>query len=195
MNSENREIEVKLPVSSAEALIPRILELGGVCELPMQLERNLRFDTPKGELSENEQVLRLRASGERAILTFKSDRNSTDGLADREEIETDVSDFDKAQLILERLGYGVFFIYEKYRAIYSLDGTGIFVDHTPIGDFIEIEGPDEETIRHSAEKLGLDWSSRSGIGYKTLFNRWKEKSGFKGRDMTFRDIIEPEDHA
>ena len=186
MKEDNREIEAKFPIASTEACLPKIMEAGAVCEQPMQFERNLRFDTENGSLTQNAQVLRLRDNGGTTVLTYKSDKNSSTALADREEIETIVEDFERTRLILERLGYEVCFIYEKYRAVYSLGRTGIFVDHTPIGDFIEIEGPDEETIRMTAEKIGLSWETRSGKGYRALFSKWKQESNYPGRDMVFK---------
>ena len=187
MKEDNREIEAKFPVASIDHYLMKIREIGAVCEQQMQFERNLRFDDQNGRLSQTAQVLRLRDNGGTSILTYKSDKNSSSGLADREEIETEVVDFERTRLILERLGFTVDFIYEKYRAIYSLAGTGIFLDRTPIGDFIEIEGPDEETIRLTAEKIGLDWETRSGKSYRALFRKWKAGTDYPGRDMIFSE--------
>lgn len=192
MKDDNREIEAKFPVRSVEEILPKITAAGAVCEQAVRFERNLRFDDGKENLSKTNQVLRLRDNGGTAVLTYKSDRNSSDTMADREEIETVVEDFDRTRMILERLGFRTVFIYEKYRSIYTLGPAGIFVDHTPIGDFVEIEGPDEETIRRTAESIGLDWETRSGTGYRGLFKKWKKDSGFPGRDMTFSDITGPE---
>ncbi len=192
MNTDNREIETKFPVDSAEGFTAKITALGARCEQETQFERNLRFDSRNGELSETKRVLRLRDNGGTAVLTFKADNSSSEGLADREEIETVVADFDRTRLILERLGFDVCFIYEKYRSIYSLNDTGIFLDRTPIGDFIEIEGPDEETIRQTALQIGLSWETRIGQGYRALFKIWKEQNSFEGRDMTFADIVRTE---
>lgn len=188
MKDNNREIEVKFSIPSAEGLVPAVLTAGAVCEQPMQFERNLRFDDENGNLKKNKQVLRLRDNGGTAILTYKSDKNSSDGLADREEIETHVEDFERTRLILERLGYKIVFIYEKYRSIYSLRDTSIFIDHTPIGDFVEIEGPDEEAIRQTAEQIGLIWELRSGKGYWAVFKSWKNQNAYPGRDMVFAEI-------
>ena len=185
---DNRETEVKFSVPSAETIRLAAEEVGAVCVQEARLERNLRFDDAQKSLCKNNQVLRLRDNGGTAVLTFKSDRFSNEKLADREEIETVVEDFGRTRLILERLGYGIFFIYEKLRSIYSLDGTEIFFDHTPIGDFVEIEGPDEDKIRGTAEKIGLCWESRSGKGYRAVFNKWKKETGYPGRDMTFDGI-------
>ena len=185
MSENNREIEVKFQISSVEEILPVILETGAVCEQETRLERNLRWDSPEGTLTKTHQVLRLRENGGTSVLTYKAERKNNEGIADREEIETVVSNFANTRLILERLGYTVVFIYEKYRSIYSLNDTGLFVDHTPIGDYIEIEGPSGEAIRRSAELLGLDWEKRISKGYRVLFESWKNQTGYAGRDMVF----------
>lgn len=195
MKEDNREIEAKFAVHSAEEMLPVLEKLGAVCEQPRQFERNLRFDDGQESLSAGKCVLRLRDNGGTAVLTYKSDKNSSDGLADREEIETVVEDFDRTKLILEKLGYEVFFIYEKYRSIYSLNGCGIFLDHTPIGDFVEIEGCDEETICRTAGMIGLDPDTRIGQGYRALFTKWKNDTGYPGRDMIFSGPPSTEDPA
>ena len=185
MSEKNREIEVKFQINSVEEMLPIILETGAVCEQETLLERNLRWDSPEGTLTKTHQVLRLRENGGTSVLTYKAERQNDQGIADREEIETVVSSFDNTKLILERLGYTVVFIYEKYRSIYSLNDTGLFVDHTPIGDYIEIEGPSGESIRRSAELLRLDWEKRISKGYRALFEFWKNETGYTGRDMVF----------
>ena len=187
MSQDNRELEVKFAVRSVEDVLPRIHSLEAVCEQPTQFESNIRWDDHEGTLTNNHQVLRLRNNGGTAVLTYKAENKNDKRLADREEIETVVTNFENTKLILERLGYQIVFIYEKYRSIYRLNETGIFADHTPIGDFIEIEGPDEEAIRRSAEMLGLDWEERISKGDRILFAEWKQRTAFPGRDMIFTE--------
>ena len=187
MNENNRELEVKFAVRSVEDVLPRIYSLEAACEQQTQFESNIRWDDPEGTLTNNHQVLRLRNNGGTAVLTYKAENKNDKRLADREEIETVVTNYENTRLILERLGYQVVFIYDKFRSIYRLNDTGIFADHTPIGDFIEIEGPDEEAIRRSAELLGLDWEERIERGYRALFAEWKQRTAFPGRDMIFTE--------
>ena len=185
MNSIYREIEVKFAISSVEEILRVVLEKGAVCEQETLFERNLRWDSTDETLTKTHQVLRLRDNGGVSVLTYKSGKQNEKGLADREEIETVVSNFENTRLILERLGYKIVFIYEKYRSIYRLNDTELFLDHTPIGDYIEIEGPDGEAIRRSAELLGLNWEDRISKGYMNLFSKWKKQTGYPGRDMIF----------
>ena len=184
-NPENRELEAKFEITSAENMKQIILDAAAIPEQETRLERNLRWDDADGTLTKTGQVLRLRDNGGTAVLTYKAEHQNDKGIADREEIETVVSDFENTRLILERLGYEIVFIYEKYRSIYRLEDTGLFLDHTPIGDYLEIEGPDDLAIRRSAERLGLNWEKRISKGYRNLFNTWKKQTGFPGRDMTF----------
>ena len=186
MNIDNHEIEVKFKISSTQEILEKIHALGAVCDQDEQFERNLRWDDKDGTLEKTHQVLRLRDNGGVAVLTYKAEKQNHQGIAEREEIETVVSDFENTRLILERLGYQIDFIYEKYRGIYTLNDTQLFVDHTPIGDYIEIEGPDADAIRKSAELLGLDWEKRISKGYRNLFKHWKKETGFPGRDMVFQ---------
>ena len=182
---ENREIEVKFAISSVGEILPVILDKGAVLEQETRFEQNLRWDDKHGTLTKTHQVLRLRDNGGIAILTYKAEKLNTEGIADREEIETVVENFGNTRLILERLGYEIVFVYEKYRSIYRLNDTGLFIDHTPIGDYIEIEGPDAAAIKNSAELLGLNWDDRISQGYRALFKKWKKETGFQGRDMVF----------
>lgn len=191
--TDNREIEVKFAITSAEEMLQIILGKGAVCEQETRFERNLRWDDPNETLTKTHRVLRLRDNGGTSVLTYKSEKQNDKGIADREEIETIVSDFSNTRLILERLGYQIVFIYEKYRSIYSFNGTGLFLDHTPIGDYIEIEGPSGDAIRSTAELLGLNWEDRISKGYRNLFVKWKEQTGFTGRDMTFSEETEKQE--
>lgn len=185
MNRDNREIEVKFKISSVEEMLGIILNSGAVLEQETRFERNLRWDDADETLTKTHQVLRLRDNGGTSVLTYKSEKQNDRGIAEREEIETVVTDFENTRLILERLGYKIVFIYEKYRSIYRLDDTELFLDHTPIGDYIEIEGPDDPAIRRSAERLGLNWEDRISKGYRNLFKKWKKLTDYPGRDMTF----------
>ena len=185
MNMDNREIEVKFKISSTEEMLKIILNTGAVLEQETRFEKNLRWDDAEETLTKTHQVLRLRDNGGTSVLTYKAEKQNNKGIADREEIETVVTDFDNTRLILERLGYKIVFIYEKYRSIYRLGDTQLFLDHTPIGDYIEIEGPDDLAIRRAAERLGLNWDDRISKGYRNLFKTWKKQTEFPGRDMTF----------
>jgi adenylate cyclase class 2 len=58
----------------------------------------------------------------------------------------------------------------------------------PIGDFLEIEGPDGKSIRQAANELGLDWEKRILDSYTMLFEHARASLGFKFRDMSFENF-------
>ena len=66
----NEEIEVKFFVQSLPAVLARLERLGASVTLPRVFERNLRFDTPGGELRQAQRVLRLRQDAA-VRLTYK----------------------------------------------------------------------------------------------------------------------------
>ncbi len=118
------------------------------------LNPNLRFDYPDGSLSANKQVLRLRRDTD-IIITYKGPAQINQPVSVREEIEIQVDDHERAKHLLEALGYVVYMEYEKYRTTYTYNDVIIVVDELPIGDFIEIEGPNASAIHSMAELLGL----------------------------------------
>ncbi|MHC1773614.1 MAG: class IV adenylate cyclase [Flexilinea sp.] len=187
-HSANLEIEAKFPLESAADFLCVIEGMRLPCIQRDFRELNLRFDTPDRRLSKTHQVLRLRKDDESIILTYKGSETKTKKIAIREEIETRVSDYDQMKLILQNLGYEEFFIYEKIRSTYRLGETLLMIDHTPVGDFLEIEGPNEKLIKSSAKKLGVDWKTRTSKGYQKLFIEWAEAVHYKGRDMLFAEV-------
>lgn len=184
----NLEIEAKFPLENAADFLLVIERMGLLCIQKGFHELNLRFDTKDRRLSDAHQVLRLRKDDDSIILTYKGSKQGQKKIAIREEIETGVSDFDQMTLILQSLGYEVIFVYEKIRSIYRLDDTLLMIDHTPIGDYLEIEGSNEKAIRAAAEKLGVDWKTRTSKSYQKLFLEWADFVHFEGRDMLFNAI-------
>jgi adenylate cyclase, class 2 len=181
---ENQEIEIKFYVHDLSAIEARLFANGAQLVQGRVLETNLRFDKPSQELEKSARVLRLRRDTE-ARLTYKGPAESLDGVRKREEIEFIVSDFRKARQLLEALGYQVSMIYEKYRRLYDLLGTHVALDEMPYGNFVEIEGPDVETIQAVNSLLGLNWDVCVPFSYSALFDQLKLQFNLDFRDLTF----------
>ena len=64
----------------------------------------------------------------------------------------------------------------------------ITFDEMPYGLFLEIEGPDVESIQECANKLNLTWEARLSESYLTLFYRLKNALNLKFRDLTFENF-------
>jgi len=173
------EIEVKIEVDDLKKIKQRILKLGFWVIAPYAFEHNILFDTKDERLRKNKLLLRLRKVDDKYIVTFKHPPGQSLDASHykiRAEKEIEVSDYETVKSIFSGLGFKVFFIYEKYREIFDNGNVKIMMDHTPIGDFIEIEG-DAEGIDKTAAQLGYSKSDYITDNYRTLFKK-KNKTGF-----------------
>jgi adenylate cyclase class 2 len=200
---KDQEQEVKFLLSDPSALQTRLENSGAQLVQARVHEFNLRFDTPDHELSAGERVLRLRQDTE-ARLTYKGPSDLESGVNIRQEIEFRVDDFAAARRLFEALGYQVEFIYEKYRAVYSLGldsldlavksdgdepGALLFtLDRLPFGDFAEIEGPGRAAIKAGAEQMVLNWQARILHSYAAMFKDLKSELKLEFRDLTFANF-------
>jgi adenylate cyclase class 2 len=187
MSSADRELEVKYHVNDLSRCQERLQDLGAVLVKPRILERNLRFDTPGGELTKKEQVLRLRQD-DAAKVTYKGPSMDEQGARLRQEYEFSVSDFQAAKKLFEALGFHVFMLYEKFRTTYRFEGVEIVLDEMPYGEFLEIEGPDAEGITAVSRSLGLDWERRVMESYTLIFTHLRAHYGWNFHDLSFANF-------
>jgi len=182
----HREIEIKFRVTNPGELSRKLRAAGFRLQTSPTHEMNTLYDLPGQVLRNRKELLRLRQYGKSWKLTHKSggkiSRHSS-----RTELETGVSEGEMMDLILRALGYSPSFRYEKFRAEWT-DGKGqVVVDHTPIGDFCEIEGK-ARWIDATAKKLGVQTEAYITKNYATLFAEWKEESGSVAEEMTFKAV-------
>jgi adenylate cyclase, class 2 len=115
----------------------------------------------------------------------------------REEIEMEVTDAAKLRAIFEGLGMNGWFRYEKYRTTFRLPaskawarGLLIELDETPIGTFVELEGPAAAIDRAAAE---LGYSKRDYVlkNYLSLYVEDCRRRGEQPLHMVFRERSTP----
>jgi adenylate cyclase class 2 len=184
--NELTENEIKLFCPDLEAVAQRLRAAGANVKTPRVFERNVRYENEGKTLSPNGIVVRLRQDN-RTRLTYKDPATVTDGIMERLEAEVDVSDFDTMELILGKLGYAPYMIYEKYRTTYTLNGAEIVLDEMPYGNFIEIEG-DTAVIEQLIALLDLGGAPRYGQSYTSLFDRVREHLKLDFTDLTFENF-------
>lgn len=179
------EVEIKFIVKDLAALEEKLRVLGFHLQTPRTHELNTLYDTAKGELRKSGQLLRLRQYGDTWTLTHKA--KGRQGIhKSRVETETRVANGENMHAILLALGYQPSFRYEKFRAEWT-DGKGhVVLDHTPIGDLAEIEGP-PEWIDRTAERLGVARNHYITKNYAELFQEWKGRTGSPAQAMTFAE--------
>jgi adenylate cyclase class 2 len=159
------------------------------------LESDQVFDRASSELRGADQLLRLRRSGARSTVTYKGPA-TRERHKSREEIEFDVSDASAFELVLDRLGYTPRFRYEKYRTKFAVQSpqTGIItIDETPIGVFLELEGP-ADWIDRTAAQLGFPPSEYCTASYAALYREYQRIHPDAPPNMVFgtgdrRDLV------
>ncbi|MEJ2009315.1 MAG: class IV adenylate cyclase [Acidobacteriota bacterium] len=186
-----RETEIKLKVDDPRALKLRLKECGFVVVERRYFESNIVFDFRDSHLRKAHSLLRLRTKGSRYILTFKGPPHASNSYKIRTEIETEVDDGDALQQILEAVGLRSAFRYEKYRTAYAEKGLCktadrplLVYDETPIGAYIELEGP-ERWIDRQARRLGYQKEDYLRESYAALYWRQCRRNGVKPKDMVF----------
>jgi len=184
MSTNHQEIESKFYVRDLPPIENRLLDLGATCRVPRGFEYNLRYDDPEGSLQRERKVLRLRQFDD-TRLTFKGPGKNIGGALSRTEIELVVDNFENAKLFLAGLGYQTVMIYEKYRAIYELDGALITLDELPYGRFVEIEAGGLEEITSLARKLGLNPQTAIPASYQGLFEQLRKSKNLSIQHLTF----------
>ena len=98
--------------------------------------------------------IRLRTNGEKTTLTIKN--VVTSKIDGTQELEITVDDFEKANLILNELGYQAKGYQENRRVQYSYKGCEIDIDYWPmIPTYLEIEGDSEEVVYEVLKDLGF----------------------------------------
>jgi len=178
------EIEIKLPASDLEAVRARLRDGGATLEAAEHDEVDDLYDDRERRLSASGRALRLRRSGDRAMLTYKGPARFQAGAKIREEREAGVSDPEEVSAILERLGFERRFRYEKRREEWRWEGCVIALDATPIGTFVEIEG-DPAAIRHVVGRLELDPSEAIPYSYAELYVRRRKEQPSLPLDMVW----------
>jgi len=152
------EIEAKLKVDSLQEIERKLAELGAEFQQE-QLQTDYHFDDADSQLTKADRCLRLRrqmvADNESFFLTYKG-AGEKSNFKKRQEIEIEIRDADSAQKLLSALGYEKVLVVEKKRRLWQLGDCKITLDRLPLlGDFVEIEGPDDEKIADARRSLGL----------------------------------------
>lgn len=204
-----KEREIKLRIVDVAALRRDLKKLGARMVSKRMHEHNLIFDTPAFALAKREQLLRIRAESPasprssasrpatRFLLTFKEPVATATANKEaehhkvREETELEISAPQKLQKILEKLGLRPWFHYEKFRTTYRLPAAQawakallIELDETPIGAFLELEGP-AKAIDRAAQALGFQQRDYILSNYLVLYREYCSQHKKEPRHMLF----------
>ncbi len=178
------EIEIKLRVPDPAAIPPLLRKIGATEIHPREFEDNQLYDFPNFSLKMNQSMLRVRHQERESTLTYKEAPRVEGGAKVRDEMEVTVSSSETMIAILSHLGMRPLFRYQKYRAAYQYSGLMITLDETPIGVFLELEGP-KHLIDEVAARLGYKMTDYISKSYLSLYQEHLKSRGLPLKDMLF----------
>ena len=186
MAEEHTEREVKLAYDSPTEARQAVVAAGAVPLRPRRLQNDCLLDRDLKPLGDRMCTLRFRLDGDLAYFTFKGTPQLGTTKV-REELETLVDDGKTLLKILERLGFRVWFSYQKYREEFRQGSLVIAVDESPIGTFIELEG-NEEDILAMTTNLGRCQTDFLLDSYLALFRQHCAETGSSAVNMLFDEL-------
>ena len=184
-----RETEIKLAVPDVRTARSLLRSAGFRVSKRRVFEKNTVFDTPELSLRRAATLLRVRQAGGAVTLTYKGPPD-VGRHKSREELELEISDARAMSAIIERIGLGPVFRYEKFRTEYRQPGhLGIAtLDETPVGVYLELEGT-PQWIDRAARKLGFAEKDYITASYARLYLEWCEWHRVRPSDMVFSDRV------
>lgn len=208
------EIEIKLRIEDVAAIRRRLKQIGARQIVQRTFESNTLYDSPQNDFRRRGRLLRLRIEestrsngqspkGESAaVLTYKAPPRTLGQLGsaiqqlpfrrhfkvrDEYEVSLPSADAQEMDTILHSLGVRPVFRYEKVRTTYALPkvrGLKIELDETPIGPYLELEGP-VKGIHLAARLLGFAKTDYLKATYGALYLADCRRRGLKPGDMIF----------
>ena len=185
-----REVEIKLPFDSPSHARERLADLGAVERKPRYFEDNTVFDREDHSLKRAGMVLHVRTTGKASLLTLKTPVEGRHRHKVRNEDETSVGDAEATARLFEHLGFRRYWRYQKYRTVYALGDLVICVDETPLGCFVELEGPPEQ-IDRAARRLGFAPEHYVRESYPELQEREAARRGVPVGDLLLEPARDP----
>ncbi len=179
------EVEVKIAVPDLPALTRRLTRVGFAISTSRIFEQNIVLDDPDGSIKASNRLLRVRQAGDLITVTYKG--REIDGIHKRrEEREFHANNLDECLAVFAGIGLRPAYRYEKYRTEFARDGQPghAVVDETPIGVYMELEGP-PEWIDQAARDLGFSPVDYILLSYMRLYAAWCEARGLAQKDMLF----------
>ena len=167
------EFETQILEINAKEIAEKLRKLGAKEEKEI-LQKRWVYDIKCLSATESSkgEWIRLRQAGEKCAITYKNKAGS--GMSETEEIEVNVSDFDKMAKIFSKMkGFEGQYYQENKRHKFVLNKTEYTLDTWPkIPTFLEIEGESEEKVHEGLKLLGLEDKVHAHYGLLTIYKKY-----------------------
>jgi adenylate cyclase, class 2 len=184
MSRSSREVEVKLGFDTVDRALAAIAALGAQRMSQRAFEDNIVYDRAVDPLAGAGKLLRLRRVAGRSIVTFKEPVLGEHAHKVRAEAEIVIDDPAEFERIVTGLGFVPVYRYQKYRTEFRLGDLHLLLDETPIGCFVELEGP-PEAIDRAALALGRSPGDYIVETYHEIQDRLARDRGIEPGDLVF----------
>ncbi|MFD4438373.1 class IV adenylate cyclase [Nocardia sp. NPDC058519] len=181
------EYEATFLAIDVQEVKAKLAALGAIQAFPRTLLTRKIFD---GDALPTGAWVRLRDEGMQTTLTLKhvTDSTTIDGTT---EIETVVGDLDSMAEFLVTIGLREVRYQENYREEWRLGDIVFDLDTWPdLPTLLEIEGPDESSVRQAAADLGLDYSQAKFGSVDTIYRVETGRDILAEPTLLFKDFGE-----
>ncbi len=151
-----KEIEVKLTYEDKDKVIERLKEIDAIFREKYLLEDHY-FSLTGTDMSNTNDLLRIRKKGNHQELTFKGKCETEGNIWERIELNTDIGSAETVLKIFEHLKLNNLSTNKSFREFWDIkDVEIVFSDITYPAEikFIEIEGPTKEKVQGVLDLLG-----------------------------------------
>ncbi|MFA5185046.1 MAG: CYTH domain-containing protein [Patescibacteria group bacterium] len=163
------EYEATFPNVDKDDIRGKLKSVGAELIKPEFMQRRHVFKFPKGHEIPGG-WLRVRDESDKITLSLKVVNG--DKIEDQKEICLKVDDYKNAVELLKTMGCEVKAFQESKRELWKLDGCDVTIDEWPfLEPYVEVEGPDEATVKAASEKLGFDYSTAVFGAVDLLYNK------------------------
>ena len=173
-----KEIELKILNINIEEITKKLLKIGAK-KVGENLIIEKHFDFPDKRISKNKESFRLRKFGSKTELTYKHSLIKDKNFKIHEETETEVSNYDEMEKIIEKLGLKRVKYKEKKRISFKLEKLKIEIDKYPsIPAYLEIEGSKKE-IENLLKRLGYKLSQTTNMNATSVLKYYNVNPNFQ----------------
>jgi adenylate cyclase class 2 len=173
-----QEIEVRFLKTTPKQLAEKLEKFHAVDKGEMLLEEVIFYDQDQKWRDEHKFV-RIRKSGDTVTMTYKHNTGQT--IDSMEEIEVQINDFSGGIQIIEATGLQIVRRQQKRRHTFIFGEVTLDFDTWPgLPTYLELEGPDENSLQKAASSLGLDWKDVVTLDARSII---EQIYGIPVRDM------------
>ena len=151
----NKEIEATFLSINKDMVREKLKNTGFILKNPEYLMRRKTFDFSDVAPGKNKWG-RVRQEADKVTMTIKEILGK--GINDTYELELIVNDFNTAVSFFEACNIHAKAFQENKREAWVRENVDVTIDTWPgLSPFLEIEGPDESTVKKTSEELGFDF--------------------------------------